>query len=105
MDRQILCHGCRKAKCATWVVIIFLSLFIIFSAPPRNLDKRTTITIEDKTFEVEADDLETICMLGRGAYGIVDKVKHKQSGTIMAVKVILLIISHLSPSVRFSIKL
>ncbi|XP_057323020.1 dual specificity mitogen-activated protein kinase kinase 3 [Microplitis mediator] len=55
-------------------------------APPRNLDKRTTITIEDKTFEVEADDLETICMLGRGAYGIVDKVKHKQSGTIMAVK-------------------
>ncbi|CAL7933857.1 unnamed protein product [Xylocopa violacea] len=41
--------------------------------PPRNLDKRTTITIGDKTFVVEADDLETICILGRGAYGIVDK--------------------------------
>ncbi|KAK9299623.1 hypothetical protein QLX08_007423 [Tetragonisca angustula] len=54
--------------------------------PPRNLDKRTTITIGDKTFVVEADDLETICILGRGAYGIVDKVRHKQSGTIMAVK-------------------
>lgn len=54
--------------------------------PPRNLDKRTTITIGEKTFVVEADDLETICILGRGAYGIVDKVRHKQSGTIMAVK-------------------
>ncbi|XP_011311023.1 dual specificity mitogen-activated protein kinase kinase 3 [Fopius arisanus] len=54
--------------------------------PPRNLDKRTTITIGEKTFIVEADDLETLCVLGRGAYGVVDKMKHKQSGTIMAVK-------------------
>ncbi|XP_066588893.1 dual specificity mitogen-activated protein kinase kinase 3 [Prorops nasuta] len=55
-------------------------------APPRNLDKRTTITIDEKTFVVEADDLETLCTLGRGAYGIVEKMKHKQSDTIMAVK-------------------
>lgn len=61
----------------------------VFRTPPRNLDKRTTITIDDKTFVVEADDLETLCILGRGAYGIVDKMRHKQSGTIMAVKVIL----------------
>ncbi|RZF46720.1 hypothetical protein LSTR_LSTR002583 [Laodelphax striatellus] len=54
--------------------------------PPRNLDKRTTITIGDKTFVVEADDLEKICDLGRGAYGIVEKMKHLQSQTIMAVK-------------------
>ncbi|XP_008206089.1 dual specificity mitogen-activated protein kinase kinase 3 [Nasonia vitripennis] len=54
--------------------------------PPRNLDKRTTITIGDKTFEVDADDLEMLCTLGRGAYGVVDKMKHKQSDTIMAVK-------------------
>ncbi|XP_014205263.1 dual specificity mitogen-activated protein kinase kinase 6 isoform X2 [Copidosoma floridanum] len=27
-----------------------------------------------------------LCNLGRGAYGVVDKMKHKQSGTIMAVK-------------------
>lgn len=59
-----------------------------FRTPPRNLDKRTTITIDDKTFVVEADDLETLCVLGRGAYGIVDKMRHKQSGTIMAVKVL-----------------
>jgi hypothetical protein len=51
------------------------------------LDKRTTITIGEKTFEVEADDLEKICDLGRGAYGIVEKMRHIPSGTIMAVKV------------------
>ncbi|CAH2007328.1 unnamed protein product [Acanthoscelides obtectus] len=54
--------------------------------PPANLDTRTTITIGDKTFDVEADDLEKICDLGRGAYGIVEKMRHIPSGTIMAVK-------------------
>lgn len=50
------------------------------------MDKRTTITIGDQTFDVEADDLERICDLGRGAYGIVEKMRHIPSGTIMAVK-------------------
>lgn len=54
--------------------------------PPRDLDKRTNITIGDRQFEVEADDLEKICVLGQGAYGIVEKVRHRQSNTIMAVK-------------------
>ncbi|XP_018571660.1 dual specificity mitogen-activated protein kinase kinase 3 [Anoplophora glabripennis] len=54
--------------------------------PPANLDTRTTITIGDRTFDVEADDLEKICDLGRGAYGVVEKMKHIPSGTIMAVK-------------------
>lgn len=54
--------------------------------PPRNLDSRTFITIGDKNFEVEADDLVTLSELGRGAYGVVEKVRHAQSGTIMAVK-------------------
>ncbi|XP_036297489.1 dual specificity mitogen-activated protein kinase kinase 3 [Pipistrellus kuhlii] len=54
--------------------------------PPRNLDSRTFITIGDRNFEVEADDLVTIAELGRGAYGVVEKVRHAQSGTIMAVK-------------------
>uniref|UniRef100_A0A6M2DWV1 mitogen-activated protein kinase kinase n=1 Tax=Xenopsylla cheopis TaxID=163159 RepID=A0A6M2DWV1_XENCH len=54
--------------------------------PPRNLDKSTTITIDDKNFSVAADDLEKICDLGRGAYGIVEKMCHKPSGTVMAVK-------------------
>lgn len=40
-----------------------------------------------QNFEVEADDLVSISELGRGAYGVVEKVRHAQSGTIMAVKV------------------
>lgn len=53
---------------------------------PANLDRRTTITIGEKTFDVEAEDLVKICDLGRGAYGIVEKMRHIPSGTIMAVK-------------------
>uniref|UniRef100_A0A8D9AN96 mitogen-activated protein kinase kinase n=1 Tax=Cacopsylla melanoneura TaxID=428564 RepID=A0A8D9AN96_9HEMI len=53
---------------------------------PKNLDKKTTITIDDKTFVVEADDLVKICDLGRGAYGIVEKMRHVATGTLMAVK-------------------
>lgn len=60
---------------------------LCFRTPPRNLDKKTTITIGDQTFVVEADDLEKICDLGRGAYGVVEKMRHLPSGTIMAVKV------------------
>lgn len=37
--------------------------------------------------EVKADDLEQICELGRGAYGVVDKMRHVPSDLIMAVKV------------------
>jgi len=53
---------------------------------PENLDKHTTITINDEKFDIEADDLEVICELGRGAYGVVEKMKHKKTGTILAVK-------------------
>ncbi|KAL1116079.1 hypothetical protein AAG570_005574 [Ranatra chinensis] len=45
-----------------------------------------TITIEEDTCVVEADDLEKICDLGRGAYGIVEKRRHIPTGKIMAVK-------------------
>uniref|UniRef100_A0A8C4QJ67 mitogen-activated protein kinase kinase n=1 Tax=Eptatretus burgeri TaxID=7764 RepID=A0A8C4QJ67_EPTBU len=54
--------------------------------PPRDLDSKACITIGDKNFEVKADDLESLCELGRGAYGVVEKVRHTTSGTIMAVK-------------------
>lgn len=40
-----------------------------------------------QNFVVKADDLEQIAELGRGAYGVVDKMKHVPSGVIMAVKV------------------
>jgi len=60
---------------------------LYYSNLPRNLDKRTTITIGDQETTVEASDLQKICDLGRGAYGIVEKMRHIPSGTIMAVKV------------------
>lgn len=40
-----------------------------------------------QNFEVKADDLEPIVELGRGAYGVVEKMRHVPSGQIMAVKV------------------
>lgn len=40
-----------------------------------------------QNFEVKADDLEQIEELGRGAYGVVEKMRHVPSGVIMAVKV------------------
>jgi len=55
--------------------------------PPRDLDSKATIKIDDKTFEVEANDLQYMCTLGRGAYGVVEKVRHRLTDTIMAVKV------------------
>jgi len=55
-------------------------------AVPRDLETHTTITINNETFVIEADDLEVICELGRGAYGVVEKMKHKQTDTIVAVK-------------------
>ncbi|KAL5018024.1 hypothetical protein ScPMuIL_003746 [Solemya velum] len=54
--------------------------------PPRNLDSRATIKIGDREFECEASDLETLTVLGRGAYGVVEKVRHRPSNTILAVK-------------------
>lgn len=62
-------------------------VFISFSNIPQNLDRQMTITINDQTHNVAADDLVKISELGKGAYGIVEKMKHVPSETIMAVKV------------------
>ncbi|KAK7939778.1 hypothetical protein WMY93_003104 [Mugilogobius chulae] len=56
------------------------------TAPPRDLDSKACVTIGDRNFVVKADDLEQIAELGRGAYGVVDKMRHVPSGVIMAVK-------------------
>ncbi|XP_058063976.1 dual specificity mitogen-activated protein kinase kinase 6 [Anopheles bellator] len=53
---------------------------------PRNLDKRGTLTVGERSFVVEADHLRKLADLGRGAYGIVEKMLHQPSGTVMAVK-------------------
>ena len=54
--------------------------------PPRDLDSKATITIGEETFNVDAQDLERVALLGRGAYGVVEKMRHRPSQTIMAVK-------------------
>ncbi|ESN92277.1 hypothetical protein HELRODRAFT_89696, partial [Helobdella robusta] len=51
---------------------------------PINIDP--TITIDGKQYNIDTTDLEFISRLGNGAYGVVDKMLHKESGTIMAVK-------------------
>ncbi|KAF5924383.1 hypothetical protein HPG69_018784 [Diceros bicornis minor] len=56
------------------------------STPPRDLDSKACISIGSQNFEVKADDLEPIMELGRGAYGVVEKMRHVPSGQIMAVK-------------------
>ncbi len=58
-----------------------------FDRPRSDLDSKTTISIDGSTFEVAADDLEVIAPLGRGAYGVVEKMRHRPSDTILAVKV------------------
>lgn len=53
-----------------------------------------------QNFEVKADDLEQIEELGRGAYGVVEKMRHVPSGVIMAVKVGALAIRPGAPPIR-----
>ncbi|XP_023813294.1 dual specificity mitogen-activated protein kinase kinase 6 [Oryzias latipes] len=65
---------------------VFMSPQPTAAAPPRDLDSKACVTIGDQNFVVKADDLEQIEELGRGAYGVVDKMKHVPTNVIMAVK-------------------
>lgn len=62
-------------------------LLVVFPPSPVGAGVDGDVSSLLQNFEVEADDLVTISELGRGAYGVVEKVRHAQSGTIMAVKV------------------
>lgn len=53
---------------------------------PGNLDRKTTITFAGEVLEVTPETLDVVCQLGRGAYGIVEKVRHRPSGHEMALK-------------------
>uniref|UniRef100_A0A4W4FD22 mitogen-activated protein kinase kinase n=1 Tax=Electrophorus electricus TaxID=8005 RepID=A0A4W4FD22_ELEEL len=75
----------KGGKCFKAICILNM-IPSLFCRPPRDLDSKACVTIGDKNFEVKADDLEPIGELGRGAYGVVDKMKHVPSGVIMAVK-------------------
>ena len=45
-----------------------------------------------QTYDFTAEDLKDLGEIGRGAFGTVNKMIHKTSGTIMAVKVLLLLL-------------
>lgn len=51
------------------------------------LTKCTNIQINGQTINIDPQDMETVYQLGKGAYGIVELVRHKPSGIDMAVKV------------------
>jgi len=80
-----------------YIVLTFSYLSTNYSSPsprclvspdsPPSVNSHTTITIGSQTIECDAGDLESLEELGRGAYGVVEKMKHRPSGTIMAVKV------------------
>lgn len=53
---------------------------------PGNLDRKTTIRFAGEVLEVSPETLDVVCQLGRGAYGIVEKVRHRPSGHEMALK-------------------
>ena len=50
------------------------------------LAKIPICTTNNETFNIEADDFEVICELGRGAFGVIETMKHTQTGKISAVK-------------------
>lgn len=52
-----------------------------------NLDRRATAKIGDDTIEINPENVEAIKELGRGAYGIVERIRHRPSGLEMALKV------------------
>uniref|UniRef100_A0AAY3ZU73 mitogen-activated protein kinase kinase n=1 Tax=Denticeps clupeoides TaxID=299321 RepID=A0AAY3ZU73_9TELE len=58
----------------------------VFEQPPPACSVLILFPPPVQNFEVKADDLEQIDELGRGAYGVVDKMRHVPSGVIMAVK-------------------
>jgi len=54
--------------------------------PPAGLSTATTVCIGKHTVSLDADELELVCELGRGAYGDVHKMREKKTGAELAVK-------------------
>uniref|UniRef100_A0A183V753 mitogen-activated protein kinase kinase n=1 Tax=Toxocara canis TaxID=6265 RepID=A0A183V753_TOXCA len=58
------------------------------SPPNLDLDDKCMMKFDDQGNEIEvrAQDLEKLEELGRGAYGVVEKMRHRETNIIMAVK-------------------
>lgn len=57
--------------------------------PYNHLDTQSKMKIDGQFVQIKADDLVSVCELGRGAYGVVEKMRHKESNVLkkaMAVK-------------------
>lgn len=55
--------------------------------PPEEIDRQAKIVSNGKEYVLKGADLKKVARLGRGAYGVVDKMQHVPSGKEMAVKV------------------
>ncbi|KAI1301298.1 Dual specificity mitogen-activated protein kinase kinase 6 [Halotydeus destructor] len=53
---------------------------------PSNLDRKINVTIGNDQIVIDPENLDTVSQLGRGAYGIVERVRHRPSGHELAVK-------------------
>lgn len=47
----------------------------------------------DSVYDFTSDDLQDLGEIGRGAFGTVNKMIHRKSNTVMAVKVSIVLIS------------
>lgn len=54
--------------------------------PPEEIDRQAKIVSNGKEYPLKGADLKKIAQLGRGSYGVVDKMAHVPSGKEMAVK-------------------
>ena len=82
-----LCFSICKKQVFSWCGSNMCLFLLLQYRPPRDLDSKATIRIGDREFECEGNDLELISVLGRGAYGVVEKMRHRITDTILAVKV------------------
>ena len=65
------------------------SLSVTIPTPPSRDSEFTDlpkVNINGNDVNINADDLEYLCLLGSGAYGVVHKMRHNQTGTVLAVK-------------------
>ena len=58
---------------------------VLSREPP--IEPATTFVYNHHTYQLNAATLEKLCVLGRGAHGLVQKMRHGPSTAIMAVKV------------------
>ena len=54
-----------------------------------DLDSKASVTINGAQHEVNSANMVKIRQIGQGAHGTVDLMKHMETGTFMAVKVII----------------